>query len=395
MTTFTAQELYDAIEEREDFVLLDVRNEEDHNNFSVEGPNDVQMLNIPYFDFIEEPEEMVAQVPGGKPVRVVCAKVGSSEFVANLLEGMGRENISHLEGGIVSWGNLLVPKRINTDADGYEVWQFNRPGKASCSYGLAHDGEMFLFDPSRNVEFYTKFAESRGLIITHTFETHLQADYISGSPKLVELTGAKLVAHDADYSDAIHPYHSVTDGEVFEFSLSSQSSGTSTTSSPKVVCVHSPGHTPGSMTYLVNEKYMISGDTVFIVSIGRPDLGNMAVEWAQMLYETLQNRISVMPDELIVLPGHYTDWQVEADSNHIIMNDFGTVKSMNEDIYNIDDVEDFVEYIQGNMRNQPEIYGQIRQVNFGKLTPCENEQNVMDLGKNECAASKHGGIENA
>ena len=159
MTIFTAHELYSAIEEKEDFLLLDVRNEEDHKRFSIEGPNEVMMMNIPYFDFIEEPEEMVAQVPDDKPVRVVCAKVGSSEFVANLLEGLGRENVSHLDGGIISWGNLLVSKRINSESDDYEVWQFNRPGKASCSYGLVFEKEMFLFDPSRNVDYYLQFAE--------------------------------------------------------------------------------------------------------------------------------------------------------------------------------------------------------------------------------------------
>ncbi|HIG03728.1 MAG TPA: MBL fold metallo-hydrolase [Candidatus Poseidoniales archaeon] len=386
MTIFTAHELYSAIEEKEDFLLLDVRNEEDHKRFSIEGPNEVMMMNIPYFDFIEEPEEMVAQVPDDKPVRVVCAKVGSSEFVANLLEGLGRENVSHLDGGIISWGNLLVSKRVNSESDDYEVWQFNRPGKASCSYGLVFGKEMFLFDPSRNVDYYLQFAESRGAIITHALETHLQADYISGSPKIVEMTGAVLVAHDGDYSEALHQYHSVTDGEEINFS---------TENGPVVSCVHSPGHTPGSMTYLIGEKYMISGDTIFIVSIGRPDLGKMAVEWAQMLYDTLHKRISVMPDDLIVLPGHYTDWEAEADSEYRIMNDFATVKAMNEEIYSIANIDDFVTYIQGNMRNQPEIYGQIRLVNFGKLTPCENEQNIMDLGKNECAASKHGGIENA
>ena len=386
MPVFTALELYSAIEEKEEFLLLDVRNEEDCNRFSIEGPNEVMMMNIPYFDFMEEPEEMVAQVPDNMPVRVVCAKVGSSEFVANLLEGLGRENVSHLDGGIISWGNLLVSKRVNSESDNYEVWQFNRPGKASCSYGLVFEKEMFLFDPSRNVDYYLQFAESRGAIITHTFETHLQADYISGSPKIVEMTGAVLIAHDGDYSEAIHQYHSVTDGEEINFS---------TENGPVVSCVHSPGHTLGSMTYLIGEKYMISGDTVFIVSIGRPDLGKMVVEWAQMLYDTLHRRISVMPDDLIVLPGHYTDWKAEADSEYRIMNDFATVKAMNEEIYSIANIDDFVTYIQGNMRNQPEIYGQIRQVNFGKLTPCENEQNIMDLGKNECAASKHGGVEYA
>ena len=384
MATFSASHLFSAIESREDFLLLDVRNEDDFNQFKVEGPNNIEMLNIPYFDFIEDAEGSAALVPEGKPVLIVCAKVGSSEYVADVLTELGREDVSHLEGGIVSWGNVLVPKRINDDLDGYEVWQFNRPGKASCSYGVIYEGEMFLFDPSRNTEFYLSFAEDRGATITHTFETHLQADYISGSPKIAELTGATFVAHSSDFDYSIYDYHRLIDGEKINFS----SNG-----GPSILCTHSPGHTPGSTTYVLGEKYMISGDTVFIVSVGRPDLGKKVVEWARMLYATLKDRISLMPDDLVVLPGHYTDWSMESDSENRILDDFGSIKQFNEDIYGISEEDEFVTYILDNMRKEPEIYGQIREVNSGRLTPCIDEQNIMDLGKNECAASGHSGIE--
>ncbi len=378
--SFTATELFEAIESGDDFVLLDVRNGEDYSNFSVEGPNEIEMLNIPYFDFIENPESSVEKVPSGKPVRIVCAKEGSSEFVASVMTEFGHENVSHLEGGIISWGNVLVSKRVNFEVDSYEMWQFNRPGKASCSYGLVYEGEMFLFDPSRNLEFYRQFAESRGLKISHTFETHLQADYISGSPLIAEATGATFVAHDGDYSSGVHEYRSIIDGESFEFSNEG---------GPSTLCTHSPGHTPGSTSYVIDEKFLISGDTVFLVSVGRPDLGKQVVEWAKTLYATLKERITILPDSLIVLPGHYTDWSIEADSEMRIMNNFGAVKEYNEKIYGIDDVDEFVSYIQSHMREQPEIYDQIRKVNAGHMTPCNDEQNVMDLGKNECAASSH------
>jgi hypothetical protein len=116
-------------------------------------------------------------------------------------------------------------------------------------------------------------------------------------------------------------------------------------------------------------------------------LGKQVVEWAKTLYSTLKERISILPDSLIVLPGHYTDWSIEADSEMRIMNNFGAVKKYNEQIYGIDDVDEFVSYIKSNMREQPEIYDQIRKVNSGHLTPGNDEQNIMDLGKNECAAS--------
>ena len=342
------------------------------------------MLNIPYFDFIDEPVESAAKVPEGKPVRIVCAKEESSQFVADILDGCGRKDITWLEGGINTWGNVLIPRRINNEEEAYEVWQFNRPAKASCGYGIVYEGEMFIFDPSRATDFLVEFAASRGAKITHTFETHLQADYISGSPTLVEKTGATFVAHEGDYGTSLYDYHALTDGEVFEFAKAG---------GPEVLCTHSPGHTPGSTTYIVDEKYMLSGDTVFILSVGRPDLGKRVVEWARTLYTTLKERITVLPDTLLVLPAHFTDWEREADEQLRIVNDFGTVKSLNEAIYDIEDEAEFVEYIQANIRAQPEIYNQIRLVNAGRLTPDPNEQNVMDLGKNECAASGHGGTQ--
>ena len=378
MESFTAAELFYSFENGEDFIILDVRNEEDYSRFSIEGPVDVLSLNIPYFDFIENPEGSVAKVPSDSPVRVICAKQGSSEFVREVLMGFGRENVTYLHGGINTWGDALIPKRVNSEDSSYELWQFNRPGKASCSYGLIYGGQMFVFAPSRDSQFYVDFAESRGAKISHTFETHLQADYISGSAKISDATGATFAAHPGDFSKSEYDYHPLSDGEVYRFN----SKG-----GPVVQVVHSPGHTPGSTTYVIDEKFMLSGDTIFIVSVGRPDLGKQVVAWAKTLYATLQERIMVMPDDLLVLPGHFTDWSKEADDENRIINNFADVKRINEEIYGIEEEDDFVAYIEANMRVQPEIYNQIRKVNMGILTPCETEQGVMDLGKNECAAS--------
>ena len=375
--SYSATELYQWIENKTDCVFLDVRNEEDHKRFMVEGPNQVDMRNIPYFDFIETPVEAYSVLEKTDPIRVICAKEGSAQFVADILESAGFHDVMWLQEGIISWGNVLIPKQIPSDSE-YEIWQFNRPGKASCSYGLIFEGQMMIFDPSRNIEFYKSFAESSGAKITHVFETHLQADYISGGPRLTEETGATYLAHEGDYAGTAVQYSPIIDGEQITFE---EARG------PKVLCTHSPGHTPGSTTYVIDEKFMVSGDTVFIVSIGRPDLGKKVVEWAKQLYNTLKMRIAVLPDELLVLPGHYTDWDAESDEQYLILNDFGTVKSLNEEIYGITNEEQFVEYIIDNMREQPAVYDEIRKVNAGWLNPDEAEQDIMDLGKNECAAS--------
>ena len=114
----------------------------------------------------------------------ICAKEGSARYVGEILVNHGFKDVRYLEGGIKTWGNMLVPKLVAT-GDGYKLYQFIRPGKASCSYALIYNEEMVLFDPSRNVEFYQRFAENNGARIVKSCETHLQADYISGSPMLL------------------------------------------------------------------------------------------------------------------------------------------------------------------------------------------------------------------
>ena len=184
------------------------------------------------------------------------------------------------------------------------------------------------------------------------------------------------MAPEPDFSDARFLYSKVGDGEIFTFSKGG----------PEVKAIHTPGHTPGSTSYMVDGRYLISGDTVFIVSIGRPDLGGMAEEWSKLLFRTMTRKIIPMDDDINILPGHYIDWS-EADDRLAFSAPLGSIKSNNKEIYGIEKEEDFIEFIKENMRPQPEEYATIREINAGLKQADEEEQDVLDLGKNECAAS--------
>jgi glyoxylase-like metal-dependent hydrolase (beta-lactamase superfamily II) len=376
LTSYKAEDLFEWVTRAgEEFLLLDVRVNEQFDRFKVEGPFISDMANVPYVEFVEHEEESVAKVPAAEKVRIVCAKEGSARYVGEILVNHGFKDVRYLEGGIKTWGNMLAPKRVASD-DGYKLFQFIRPGKASCSYGLISNDEMVLFDPSRNVDFYQSFAEKNAAIITRTFETHLQADYISGSKQIAAESGAHILGHEKDFKDAAFKYQKIVDDQVYGFSKSG----------PEIKALHMPGHTPGSTSYLIDNKYLISGDTVFILSIGRPDLGGKAEEWSKLLYHTLKTKIAELEDDLVILPGHYMNWS-EADPSQIFSDTLGNIKNKNSDIYSISTETEFIGFIKDNMRLQPEVYAEIRKVNAGLLEVDAEKQEIMDLGKNECAAS--------
>jgi glyoxylase-like metal-dependent hydrolase (beta-lactamase superfamily II)/rhodanese-related sulfurtransferase len=373
---FTAAELYTMLTTKKDMVVLDVRNKVDFGRFKIEAPYPFLMQNISYFDFMEIEDECVAQVLQDKPVRIVCAKEGSAKFVAEILEKHGIKDVGYLAGGIKSWGNLLVPVLLNP-GESYQFYQFIRPGKASTSYGLQNDDELMLFDPSRNVDFYLEFAKQKKCTLIKTFETHLQADYIAGSRMLSEKTGADFLANEIDFSGAKIHYSPLKDGACYNFSKPG----------PVVQCIFTPGHTPGSSSFVVDDKYLISGDTIFIRSVGRPDLGGQVESWSDKLFETLQ-KIKNYNEEMAVLPGHYMSWE-EANDQLAFISTLSETKAFNKNIYAIQDKKSFLHFIKNNMRKQPEEYAMIRLINANLEQVDDEKAEELDLGKNECAATAY------
>lgn len=373
--TYPASDLYSWLIAKEDMIVVDVRNKVDFNRFKVESPYPFTMLNISYFDFMEIEEECVAKIPKGKPIKVVCAKEGSAKFVAEILDKHGLGDIGYLEGGIKSWGNLLVPVLLNP-GESYEFYQFIRPGKASCSYGLIKDDQLMLFDPSRNANYYLDFARLHNCRLIRTFETHLQADYIAGSRILSEQTGAEFLANEADFTGAKIKYTPLKDGTDYGFA-----------GSIPVTALFTPGHTPGSTSYLIDNRFLISGDTVFIHSVGRPDLGGKVDSWSDMLFDTLNN-LKKLPDETMVLPGHYMNWD-EANDKLTFAATLAATREYNKNIYALTDKKAFLEFIKSNMRKQPDEYATIRKINANLEQVDGDKAEELDLGKNECAASAY------
>lgn len=172
---------------------------------------------------------------------------------------------------------------------------------AQAAYYLESDGEAAIFDPLREVHPYIEKAAKDNAAIKYIFETHFHADFVSGHIDLANKTGAQIV-----YGPTAQPEFKAiiaTDGQ--EFKLGSYT----------IRAVYTPGHTLESTCYiLINEAgkmhAVITGDTLFIGDVGRPDLAQaLSSELTQehlasLLYDSLRNKIMVLPDDIVVYPSH-------------------------------------------------------------------------------------------
>jgi hydroxyacylglutathione hydrolase len=170
---------------------------------------------------------------------------------------------------------------------------------AQGAYFIVSDGEAVVIDPLREVTPYIEKAKKENVKIKYVLETHFHADFVSGHIDLAKATGATIVfgPNAVTNFDA----HIATDGEVLKVGKIT------------LKVIHTPGHTMESTTYLLideqgKEHAIFSGDTLFIGDVGRPDLAaksSLTVEdLAGTLYDSLRNKIMILPDDVIVYPAH-------------------------------------------------------------------------------------------
>lgn len=169
---------------------------------------------------------------------------------------------------------------------------------SEAAYFIADSGEAAIIDPLRDVDVYIQKAAEMGVKIKYIFETHFHADFVSGHLELSKKTGAPIVY--GPQTNAKFDFHKATDGE--EFAIGKL----------KIKALHTPGHTLESTSYLLHneagKQYCVfTGDTLFVGDVGRPDLfsGNLSKEeLAGFMYDSLQNKIKTLNEDVIVYPAH-------------------------------------------------------------------------------------------
>lgn len=178
------------------------------------------------------------------------------------------------------------------------VKQFYTGCLSEAAYFIESNGIAAIVDPLRDIDAYIQLAKEKNAQIKYIFETHFHADFVSGHLDLSKQTGATIVY--GPQTETNFPVHVANDGEIFSI-------GDTT-----IQAIHTPGHTIESTCYLLkdeNEKShcIFTGDTLFVGDVGRPDLssGDMtSEELASVMYDTIQNKIMPLQDDIIVYPAH-------------------------------------------------------------------------------------------
>ena len=371
----SAIDLHRRIEAGHPPLILDVRNVEEFARWPIEGRGPLEALNLPYFAFIEDEADAVRRVRDwiagrDRDLVVVCAQGGSSDYVAEVLRGSGLA-AANLAGGMRAWGGATAVRPIPDAPLG--VWQAARFGRGCLSYVLASAGEAIAVDPHRDLDLYLGLAARQGLRLRAVFDTHLHADHLSGAAALASEAGIPYYAHAADFQGAGFDFAPVDDEAPLRFGSAEVA---------PLRFLHTPGHTPGSAMLLVGEALLLTGDTLFVGSAGRPDLGGRTLDWGRDLYHTLHRRLGRIPDGVRVLPAH-TAGPRESRADGTVQERLGVLRRTNETL--VADEAAFLARLEAGTAPAPAHYAKIRAVNLGAASASGDEAAEMELGRNECA----------
>jgi glyoxylase-like metal-dependent hydrolase (beta-lactamase superfamily II) len=310
------------------------------------------------------------------PIVVVCGHGNDSKLCAAHINRMGASARS-LSGGMASWMMLSVPRVLPAPPGLDHLVQFDRVGKGALGYLLVSSAEAMIIDPPRDPGPYLRLTEKFGAQLVAVADTHVHADYISGAPSLARELNVPYYLHPADN---LYPYDE-TPGRL---DIRPLSGGMSIPLGHCAVRVeHTPGHSPGSVTYRIGDYAAFTGDFLFVTSIGRPDIADRTEEWSALLWKSLKSVRTEWPPDLVVYPAHYSS-ERERINGGAVCAKFGDIISRNPSLRCADEAG-FMNWIRRNETSVPGAYRTIKGINVGLLTAGVRESDELESGKSECA----------
>jgi hydroxyacylglutathione hydrolase len=231
-------------------------------------------------------------------------------------------------------------------------------GCAAYVFGCGGLGKACVVDPHEaDVDAYIAFAASKGMTITHVFDTHVHADHRSGARTLAERTGATYCLHRS--AAVAFPFEPLDDGQVIELG------------NTLVRVLHTPGHTPESISLVVSDLrrgpepwFVCTGDTLFVGAVGRPDLPGHERENAVELRHSVRDKLLSLPDDLEVYPAHFAGSACGAGMSGKPASTLAFERRWNS-LLGLDEAA-FVEQVGGTVPPKPEGMAEILRFNQGR-----------------------------
>ncbi|MHB1502464.1 MAG: MBL fold metallo-hydrolase [Acidimicrobiales bacterium] len=340
--------------------LLDVREPDEVAAWSIAGA-----VNIP----LGQLSHRSAEIPTDRHVVVLCASGSRSRAACRSLARDGLR-VSNLAGGMRGWSTVY--DEVEIQVGGATVIQIRRRAKGCLSYLVGSENEALAVDPSLDIEIYTEAARRHRWDITRVVDTHLHADHLSGARLLASATGASLHLNPAD---TFHfPYEPLADQDRFVLPGGVEIS---------VSTMHTPGHTEGSTVLMVAGLALLTGDTLFVDGVGRPDLAERAEEFARNLYRSLTERVLGLPGDAVVLPGHHSEAVTVRPDEPVA----ATLAGLREDLPALSyGEEEFVAWATSRSTQRPPHYVEIIHANMGRPRVPEAMLRHLEAGPNRCSA---------
>ena len=365
-----------AIERGEPVQIVDVRAPERVRAGRLDLVPDARFFNIRGSELAARTSLEGTGIDPSNPVAVVCGFGNDSRRLANHLGTLGCEARS-LAGGLSAWMRLAMPRVLDPPPGLDHLVQLDRLGKGALGYLLVSDGEALVVDPPLDASVYLEEAAARGAEVVGVADTHVHADYISGAPRLSQSLGVPYYLHAADSAYAYDGtpgrlrFRPIGDGDVVRVGRCA------------VRVCHTPGHTEGSVTYLVGDDVALTGDFLFVASIGRPDLAGKVAEWTERLWESVERARREWAPSVRVLPAHYAG-ESERRADRSVGEPFARLLQTNPSLQ-FATREAFGDWVRSLTAPFPEAYRTIKAVNVGLVEVDDRQAEELEIGRNECA----------